>query len=218
MLAASIDREGLGPQSAVLDLCTGSGILAIHAATRGATRVVAVDVSRRAALAVRLNAALNGVHVDARRGDLFGPVAGERFDLIVSNPPYLPSPAPDLPRRGLARAWEAGPRGRVFIDRICSQAPAHLRPGGRVLIVHSSLCSELETVQRLTEAGLAAEVVARYPGPLGPILSARAPWLRDQGLLEGEDEREDIVIVRGTLTPAASSAPASGERLSAVTS
>jgi release factor glutamine methyltransferase len=196
MLAAQVDAERPGPETSVLDLCTGSGVLAIHAALRGAGRVVAVDVSRRAVLAVTLNSRLNGVRVTARRGDLYGPVGGERFDLITSNPPYLPSPDPELPRRGLARATEAGPRGRAFIDRICAQAPDHLRPGGRVLIVHSSLCDEAETVARLTAVGLEADVAARYPGPLGPRLSARADWLRAQGLLEAEP-REDIVIVRG---------------------
>jgi release factor glutamine methyltransferase len=196
MLAAQLDAERPGPETSVLDLCTGSGILAIRAACRGAGRVVAVDVSRRAVVAVALNSRLNGVRVTARRGDLYSPVAGERFDLITANPPYLPSPDPGLPRRGLARATEAGPRGRAFIDRICAAAPEHLRPGGRVLIVHSSLCGEDETLARLAAVGLEAQVAARYPGPLGPRLSARADWMRAQGLLQGEP-REDIVIVRG---------------------
>ncbi len=196
----------------MLDLGTGSGVLAIHAALRGAGRVVAVDVSRRAVLAARANGRLNGVRVVGRRGDLFGAVGPERFDLIVSNPPYLPGPEPDLPDRGLARAWEGGPRGRAFIDRICAGAPAHLRPGGRVLLVHSSLCSEAETAERLSDAGLQAEVVARYPGPLGPILSGRAEWLRGQGLL-GAQEREEIVIVRGVRreAPSLSAGPAGRE-------
>jgi release factor glutamine methyltransferase len=195
MLARAIDDVPLGPDSWVLDLCTGSGVLAIHAARRGAGRVVAVDVSRRAVLAATLNARLNGVRVGARRGDLFAPVDGRRFDLIVSNPPYLPGPeAP--PRQGIARAWEAGPEGRLFIDRICDAAPGHLREGGTVLVVHSSLCAEAETVARLEAGGLRADVAARYPGPLGPILRSRAQWLRDRGLL-GAENREEIVIVRG---------------------
>ena len=204
MMVASIGREPLGGASRVLDLCTGSGVLAIAAARRGAGHVVAVDVSRRAVLAAKLNARLNGVRLEGRRGDLFAPVARERFDLIVSNPPYLPGTA--LPRRGLARAWEGGPRGRAFLDRISAQAPAHLRPGGRLLLVHSSLCDEQATLAGLARAGLRAEISARYPGPLGPRLRARAPWLRAQGLL-GEQAREEIVIVRG-LVPARTPRPA----------
>src|SRR5581483_6502210 len=114
MLARSLDAEGLGPASEVLDLCTGSGILAIHAALRGAESVWAVDISRRAVWAARLNARLNGVHVNARHGDLFGPVSGRVFDLIVSNPPYLPGPESAVVDKGPSRAWEAGPHGRLF--------------------------------------------------------------------------------------------------------
>jgi release factor glutamine methyltransferase len=199
MLVASLDREPLGPAVRVLDVCSGSGVLAIAAAMRGA-RVVAVDISRRAVIAAQANGRLNGVCIDARRGDLFTPVGGEHFDLIVSNPPYLPGPA--LPRRGLARAWEGGPRGRVFLDRICAEAPDHLRTGGRLLLVHSSLCDERATVRALADRGLRASVIARYPGPLGPRLSARAAWLRARGLL-GDEEREEIVIVRATAPVAA---------------
>ena len=122
MLADHLRRERLGPGVSVLDLCAGSGLLALVAARRGAT--AAVDVSRRAVLSVRLNAALNGVKVTALRGDLFAPVAGRRFDVIVSNPPYLPAPGRGASARGLARAVDAGPRGRG--------PRSDLRPGGRV--------------------------------------------------------------------------------------
>lgn len=64
-------------------------------------------------LAARINAKLNDVSVGARRGDLFDAAGPARFDLIVSNPPYLPTPVGDLPDRGLSRAWEAGTRGRA---------------------------------------------------------------------------------------------------------
>jgi release factor glutamine methyltransferase len=209
MLARAIDAEPLGPRSVVLDLCSGSGVLAIRAALRGAGEVWAVDVSRRAVLATRAGARLNGVRVHAVRGDLFGPVAGRRFELIVSNPPYVPGPEERLPTRGLTRAWEAGPRGRAFLDRICDHAHEHLLPGGRILLVHSSLCSETETTARLNEHGLRARVIARYRGPLGPLLRARAEWLRSQALLSDALE-EEIVIVRAE-RPALTQ-PSSGER------
>src|SRR5947209_2987455 len=67
----------------VLDVFTGSGVLALSAARAGARSVTAVDVSRRAVATDRLNAALNGLRVDARRGDLFAPVGGRTFDRIV---------------------------------------------------------------------------------------------------------------------------------------
>jgi len=194
MLADQLRRERLGPGVSVLDLCTGSGHLALIAASAGAS-AVGIDVSRRAMLAVRLNALLNGVRVTALRGDLFGPVAGRRFDVIVSNPPYLPHPDEELPHRGLARAVDAGPRGRAFIDRICTQVGEHLTPGGVLLLVHSSVCGERETLEALSARGLESEVVYRHRGPLGPILNARVDYLRSQDMLLPGDQ-EDVIIVR----------------------
>jgi release factor glutamine methyltransferase len=186
MLAEIIGKEVL-PGSSVLDLCTGSGALAIAAAKAGADEVTAVDVSRRSVLAARLNAALNGARVRAVRGDLFDAVAGRRFDLIVSNPPYLPS-AGAIPGHGPARAWEGGDGGRVFIDRILAAAADHLEPGGRLLMIHSSVCGTAETLARLRETGMKASVIARHRGPVGPLLAARAPEL----------EEEELVVISGS--------------------
>ena len=194
MLADQLRRERLGPEVNVLDLCTGSGHLAVVAARAGSP-TVAVDVSRRAVLSARLNGLVNGVRVTALRGDLFEPVAGRRFDVIVSNPPYLPHPDEELPERGLARAIDAGPRGRTFLDRICAQVTDHLTPGGVLLLVHSSVCGELETLEALAASGLHAGVVYRHRGPLGPRLQARVDWLRAQGMLLEHDE-EEVIIVR----------------------
>jgi release factor glutamine methyltransferase len=212
MLAERLRNEPLPTGARVLDLCTGSGVLAISAAQGGRWRVTAVDISRRAVLATRLNARLNRVTVRALRGDLFAPITPERFDLIVSNPPYIPSVEDQLPDRGPSRAWEAGPRGRVFLDRICAQAPAHLNPGGVVLLVHSSICSEQATIDALSAQGLNAQIVFRSPGPLGKVVRARAPILRARGLLPDPDS-EDIVIVRAVLagTPAAGWDPGTTE-------
>lgn len=196
MLAEWITHEPLTDGGSVLDLCTGSGILAIAAARAGASQVTAVDVSRRAVLAAWLNARLNGVSIRALRGDLFSPVDGERFDLIVSNPPYIPSVSDYLPARGRKRALDAGTRGRAFLDRICAEAPHHLTPGGALLMIHSSICSERATLETLASAGLLPDTVFRRPGPLGPVLTARGPMLRKRGLL-GDVDSEEIVIVRG---------------------
>lgn len=194
MLADQLRRERLGPGVNVLDLCTGSGHLAVVAALAGAS-ATAVDVSRRAMFSVRLNALLNGVRVRALRGDLFGPVAGQRFDVIVSNPPYLPHPDEELPQRGLARAVDAGPRGRAFLDRICADVAGYLAPGGVLLLVHSTVCGERDTLEALEARGLSAEVVFRHRGPLGPLLTARVDWLRARGLLLPGDQ-EDVIVVR----------------------
>ena len=214
LLAAYIEREQLAERAAVLDLCTGSGMLAIAAALNGAAHVTAVDISRRAVAAVKLNAWINRVRTRALRGDLFEPVRGRRFDLIVSNPPYLPGDIRALPRRGLARAWEGGRTGREFIDRIAAQAREHLTPGGQLLLTYSTVCGEPKTLEALASGGLRAEVVVRRRGPLGPRLAARADWLRDQGLLLEGDEEEILVIRAGAATPAESASPSRGRHRS----
>jgi release factor glutamine methyltransferase len=196
LLADALDREPLPPGARVLDLCSGSGALAVRAARRDVTReVVAVDLSRRAVLTIRLNAALNGVRIHARRGDLFAAVAGERFDAIVSNPPYVPAATDELPARGLARAWDAGRDGRALLDRICAGAAQHLNPGGVILVVHSSLLGYERTAESL--AGLDVDVAAAERGPLGPLMRAR----RATGLIPPVDH-EDVLVVRGRNTAA----------------
>lgn len=198
MLAERLAEERLEPGSAVLDLCTGSGVLAVVVAARHHdSQVVAVDVSRRAVIAAWVNATLNGVRVRAVRGDLFAPVRGESFDLIVTNPPYLPSEANELPRRGAERAWEAGPSGRLLIDRICAEVRDYLRPGGVLMMVHSSVCAVPETLRRLAEQGLTTDIVASHRGPLGPRLASRASWLRQQGLVQ-DGGLEELAVIRAS--------------------
>ena len=189
MLADVMRREQPPRDADVLELGTGSGAVGVAAAQSGARSVTVVDVSRRALVTAAINARLNGVRVRPRRGDLFEPVAGEQFDLIVSNPPYLPSD--DIPTRGAARAWEGGgPDGRALLERICADVASHLRRGGTVLLVHSSVNDVQRTLDALEDAGLQADIVHQHTGPLGPLLAAKRPDL----------DEEDIYVVRGRRT------------------
>jgi release factor glutamine methyltransferase len=195
-LLASLVHAEAGPGRRVLDLCTGSGVVALAAAESGA-EVSAVDVSRRAALTVRLNARLNGVRVDARRGDLLDAVDGT-FDLISANPPYLPADEDEVPTAGARRAWDAGADGRAVLDRICATVPERLRPGGSVLIVQSNVCGNEETLRRLADGGLQAEVVLRRRGEYGPLMRERLERLRSRGgLQEDLGDEEEVVVIRG---------------------
>jgi release factor glutamine methyltransferase len=193
LLAGVMTRHELAGRT-VLDLCSGTGILGLTAARLGA-RATAVDLSRRAVLNARLNARLNGLALEALRGDLFAPVRARRFDLIVSNPPYIPAP-PGVAPRGAARAWDAGPEGREFLDRVCDRAAEHLLPGGRVLLVHSSLARPEQTVSRLAAQGLEAAVASEHDGSLGPVGRERLDYLRSIGVAD-ESLAERMVVVEG---------------------
>jgi release factor glutamine methyltransferase len=196
-LVAEVEANPAGSarRPSVLELCTGSGAVALEAAAAGAD-VTAVDVSRRSVATVRLNARLRGLRVRALRGSLFEPVRGQRFDLIATNPPYVPAPDDTLPTSGPERAWDAGRDGRALIDPICAAAADHLLPGGALLMIHSSLCGTDETVERLAATGLEVDVPVRSRGPLGPLMLARVEQLETSGALEPGEREEELVIVR----------------------
>jgi release factor glutamine methyltransferase len=197
LLGGVMARDGSGVRGReALDLCSGSGILGLTAAQLGA-RATAIDLSRRAVLNARLNARLNRLKLEVLRGDLFAPVEGRRFDLIVSNPPYIPAP-PEVETRGAARAWDAGPDGRALLDRICDAAATHLCPGGRILLVHSSLSDPAESERRLAATGLATRVAADHEGELGPVGREREDYLRSIGVVDS-DRAERMVVVEGRL-------------------
>jgi release factor glutamine methyltransferase len=197
LLADALRGQVVSPQASVLDVCTGSGALAICAAQRGARDVTAVDVSRRAVWSARVNARLNGVRVRVVRSDLFSALGNRRFDVIVSNPPYVPAGSDDLPSHGARRAWDAGRDGRVLLDRLIDEAPAHVRPGGVLLVVQSDVIGIGTTFARMRAAGLEPGVVFRQRGPLGPLMRARVAHLEAQGLLPPGRREEEVVVIRG---------------------
>ena len=129
----------LRPGDRALDLCTGSGALAValKKLCPGA-RVVASDLSADALALARENADALGAEVEFRQGDLFAPVAGERFQLVVSNPPYVPETLRGRLQAEVERepalALFAGPDGLRFYRRIAREAPGHLAPRGRLIL------------------------------------------------------------------------------------
>jgi release factor glutamine methyltransferase len=195
LLARALSAENITADTDVLDVCTGSGALAVQAARAGG-RVAATDISWRAVLTARLNAARARQRVEVRLGDLSMPWFGRTFDLVLSNPPYVPALNARPPLRGRSRAWDAGRDGRHVVDRICAHAPALLRPHGVLLMVHSGLCDAEVTLDRLNRAGLLCEVVERARVPFGPVLTERLPWLRAQGLMGADEDREELVVIR----------------------
>ena len=131
------------PAPLALDFGTGSGCIAVALAAHcPAARVHALDLSEQALAVARENAALNGVdsRVVFHAGDGFAALPpGAAFDLIVSNPPYIPSAeiellAPEVRDYDPRPALDGGPDGLDFFRRLGQQAAARLQAGGRVLL------------------------------------------------------------------------------------
>lgn len=201
LLIDTLDKMQLARGRRVLDLCTGSGVIAIAAAELGAASVVAFDVCPRAVTCSRGNAVYAGADIDVREGSWSGALDFAPFDLIVSNPPYVPTPpAGDtdvIPiTAGPARAWDAGVDGRMVLDPLCESAASLLDVGGSMLVVHSALAGVEASLDTLRSTGLKAEVVATQLIPFGPVLSARAGWLEVTGQISQGCRTEKLVVIR----------------------
>lgn len=196
LLVESLTAEQIHAGVRCLDLGTGSGAVALAAARLGA-EVTAVDVSWLALATAWSNGLLRRQRLHLRHGDLTRPVRLQVFDLVVSNPPYVPAERTGAPRHGPARAWDAGRDGRLLLDRICREAPGLLSPGGVLLVVQSSLAGVRATVGAMEDAGLRAEVVARRRQVFGPVMTARADWFERRGLIRPGVREEELVVVRG---------------------
>ena len=166
------------PVADALDLGTGCGVQSLHLAAH-ADRVVATDVNPRALWLTRLNAALNGVALDAREGSFFEPVRGERFDLVVSNPPFVISPATG--ERLVYR--DSGLPGDRVVEHLVRRVPDHLREAGTAqLLVNWMVLGDQPWPERLSgwlEAGdCDAWVLQRETSDLPTYVEL---WLKDAG-------------------------------------
>jgi release factor glutamine methyltransferase len=154
-LSASLIRH----DAEVLDMGTGSGVCAVFAA-RYARRVVAVDINAAAARCAGMNALLNDLEqrIEVRHGDLFAPVPGERFDLILFNPPFVVGE----PRNDRDRAW----RATDVAERFAAGLSRHLHPDGAALLLLSTFGDAAAFLGPLLERGYRISRVAerRYVG------------------------------------------------------
>lgn len=143
LVAAALERlaAGAGPR-AVLDLGTGSGAIAVTVAgERPGFAVTATDRSEAALGVARRNAARHGCTVELLAGPWFAPVAGRRFDAVLSNPPYVAAGDPHLAEGDLRfeppdALADGSPDGLGSIREIVAGAPGHLNPGGWLLLEH----------------------------------------------------------------------------------
>jgi release factor glutamine methyltransferase len=156
----------------VLDVGTGSGILAVLAAKK-AEFVVALDVNPFAVSCAQKNAQLNHVQkkIQFLQSDLFSALSPNSvFDLILFNAPYLPS-EPREEASWIGRSWAGGANGRVVVDKFIAQAPSYLASSGRVLLMQSTLTGVEETVRKFQMQNLAAKVVAEQRLPFFETLT-----------------------------------------------
>lgn len=190
VLIPRLDTEVLVRETAALvgdrvgrlaDIGTGSGAIAVGLATllpRAA--VVAVDISPEALAVARENAASNGVagRIEFREGDLLAPLAGEQFDAIVSNPPYIAEEEwaglmPEVSRWEPKGALTPGTDALLFYRRLATGAPGLLRPSG-VLAVEVGIGQAPQVRTLFAEAGLRATVHRDTAGIDRVVLGQRA--------------------------------------------
>ncbi|HET6625046.1 MAG TPA: class I SAM-dependent methyltransferase [Nocardioidaceae bacterium] len=172
------------PFGRALDLGTGCGVQSLHLDAH-VDDIVATDVNERALAMTRLNAELNGTRFDVRDGSLFEPVRGELFDLVVTNPPFVISPATG--ERLVYR--DSGLPGDEVVRRVVTEAPRHLNPGGWCQVLanwahHAHEPWEQRLTGWLEGSGCDAWVVQREVADPAEYVEL---WLKDAGVHGAED-------------------------------
>jgi release factor glutamine methyltransferase len=137
----------VGDGDRLLDMGSGSGLVAVHAAKAGA-KVTAADVNPNAVECTRRNAMRNGMEVKVVQSDLFEKVDG-LFDIIAFNPPYLA--VEETTTAWIERSWSGGSEGTDVSAAFLDEAWKHLAPNGRIYMILSSL-SNLRTLLRTAKA------------------------------------------------------------------
>jgi release factor glutamine methyltransferase len=201
LLIEVLARSGPLQQRRVVDLGTGSGVVAVAAAELGAGSVTAFDICPNAVRCARGNASAAGVDIHVKLGSWTQALECEPFDLVVCNPPYVPSgsevdTSSIPPWAGPMAAWNGGEDGRRVLDPLCSAAPCMLTDGGALLLVQSEFSGIGASVTLLREAGLDVKIVAVQTIPFGPVLSAHAADLEVTGRLTGGRRHERLVAIR----------------------
>jgi HemK-related putative methylase len=189
----------------VLEIGAGLGLASVLAARAGA-RVVATDIVPEAVEATRANALLNGVTIDARVGDCYAPVAGERFDLICSSPPQMPTPPARERSDAQAAADNGGVDGWAVLDPIIAGACDHLRPGGRLVFSIFAFLGRKAAFARLEAHGLTPSILATEVQSFPRIGYERIDHIRAQDRegtvpLDRLPTRVERLIIQGALTP-----------------
>lgn len=182
----SLLRATVPSTGRVLDLGTGCGVQAVHAALRGA-QVTATDISARALQYAAFNAALAGVTLDLRLGSLLEPVAGEQFDLVISNPPFVITPRDE--QVPVYEYRDAGRTGDALVEELITSVGQVLAPGGVAQMlgnweIHADQKWDERVGDWLRRSGLDGWVVQRDQVDAAQYVEL---WLRDGGTAQDRD-------------------------------
>ena len=192
---AGISMPGSDPAGKVLDLGTGCGIQALHA-RRHARHVIATDISPRALWFTEFNAALNGIDgIETRLGSMFEPVAGERFDAVISNPPFVITPrAEGVPSYEYR---DGGLEGDAIVASFVSGVGTHLVPGGVAQLLGNWEYRDDEDGLDRVRSWVAASPVALdawvVEREVQDAASYAETWIRDGGTLPGTPEFDALL-------------------------
>jgi HemK-related putative methylase len=151
--ASQLQDHLVGPDADVLDMGSGSGVCAI-AAARHARRVVAVDINPAAIRCTQINVLVNALEnkIEVAHGDLFAPVKGRRFDIVLFNPPFIRG----TPGNDADRAW----RSTDVAERFAAGLTEHLTPSGFALVLLSTYGDACEFVRQFRRWNYDLSIVA----------------------------------------------------------
>ncbi|WP_409200184.1 HemK2/MTQ2 family protein methyltransferase [Methanobrevibacter sp. DSM 116169] len=148
----------ISPDDTVLEIGTGSGIVAMYA-SKLTDKVAVTDINYNAIELAEENFKINGIeNIEVLYGDLFEPVKNRKFDVILFNTPYLPTSDDEILDDDLNYAFDGGIDGRKVIDLFLNEVKNHLNDKGKVQLIQSSLSDSEKTLDKLDSLGFVSEI------------------------------------------------------------
>ncbi len=166
-LLADTVVEAVDPGQRALDVGTGSGYIATRLRREAGAEAIGVDLNPEACEQAR------DAGVPVVRGDMVSPFHDEGFDVVVCNPPYLPTPPEQEWDDWMERALSGGEDGRAMVDPLLDTVGRVLRPGGQAYLLISTLTGPEEVRAYARERGFDSEIVAEESHPFEKLLVVR---------------------------------------------